>query len=305
MAGLPNEVGDNDPDKKPEKMTPDEYHTWQLATSPRYQTLFARYGNEYRDFQYAARKWGAERQRVEFTLRFLGGTDPTGGSPGGSGASGPSRSQQIASLAAQILNESASLGLTLSTEQIGQMATDAVTNNQDAAAIQDRLIQMARDAGTGLQAGTITATVDQIKDLAAQYLIQVSDETAKEWAFRANSGEMTQDAMINVIRTMSKERYGWAATAIDQGITTRAMVLPLRDQIAQELEVAPDTIDVMDTKWQKVIQTGRGTEQQLATTGDVIARVRDLPEWQDTRAAGDRAAAAVQTLTRMFGGSIV
>ncbi len=219
---------------------------------------------------------------------------------GGGGGGGATKEQQYASAEAAVRNRAGMLGITFDDAAIMSIAKTVVDASWSSDQLDDYLVPAAQSTN---QAGVITATVNQVQQLAARQLLKVSDATAREWAARVASGEMDLDGVQSLLQAQAVQRYGWAASQISQGIGVRDLLLPTRDRIADELEMNPEEIDLMDEQWLGMVQTADANGQiRAATDSEAIMRARQRAEWANTRKAGDLAANTVMTIRNYFGG---
>lgn len=219
---------------------------------------------------------------------------------GGGGGAGMSKEQEYAAAAAEVRNRAGLLGITFTDEEINAVAKAAVDNKWSAAQLDDYLVPAAKNTNN---AGEITVSVQQVQELAARQLLSVSDATAREWAARISSGEMTLEGVNSLLMSQAKLRYSWAADTIQQGISMRDLMLPARDRLANELEMNAEDIDLMDPKWLGMLQTtdDAGTTR-AATDSEIVVRARQDPAWMNTRAATNTAANMVTMIRDYFGG---
>lgn len=225
-----------------------------------------------------------------------GGRGPGGG---GGGARGP-MPEDYASAEAAVRNRSRMLGVELDDGGIKALAKTVVDGKWSADQLDDYLVPAAVSTNNP---GAITASVNQVKALAAQQLLSVSDATAREWAGRIASGEMDLAGVQSLIQAQATAKYSWAAPQIAAGMSVRDLLLPSRDRIADELEVGAETIDLMDPKWVGMMMTldDKGNTR-AATDGEVVARVRKEPQWANTRRAGQMVTGFAKTISDYFGG---
>lgn len=240
-----------------------------------------------------------------FTKKGL--NDPTGptsgsrGRGGGGGGGGVSKAQQYTQAEAAIRNMTRTLGLELGDASIKAVAKTAVDNNWSDDMLSD---YFAPQAQTTTNPGTITALVAQIQNNAAKQLLTVSESTAREWASRIASNEMSEESITALFQTQAAQRYGWAADQINQGLNVRDILLPTRDRIANELEMNPEQIDLMDPKWLSMVQTSddKTGAVRAATDSEAIMRARKDPQWARTRNATALAGDVSTMLRDIFGG---
>lgn len=231
------------------------------------------------------------------------GMDDTGGGGGrggGGGGGGATAAQQYASAEAAVRNRAGLLGIAFDDAAIKSIARAVVDGNWSSDQLDDYLVPAARDTNN---AGLITSGVRQIQQLASQQLLKVSDATAREWASRIASGEMDMNGVTSLLQAQAVQRYGWAASQISQGIGVRDLLLPTRDRIADELEMDPESIDLLDEKWLGMVQSvDDNGVTRAATDSEAIMRARQQPEWARTRKAGDMVASMALSLRDYFGG---
>jgi len=237
--------------------------------------------------------------RLGFTAPGGGGTDGSG-SRGSGSSGGASIAEQYASAEAAVRNRSRMLGLELDDGGIKALAKTVVDGKWSPDQLDDYMVPGAVNTNAP---GMITATVNRVQQLAAQQLIRVSDASAREWAGRIASGEMDLAGVQSLLQAQAASKYTWAASQISQGISVRDMLLPARDRIASELELAPESVDLMDDKWIGMMQTVDDKGQTRASTdSEITMRARKMPEWSSTQRAGQAVAEYAATIRQYFGG---
>jgi hypothetical protein len=227
--------------------------------------------------------------------------DSGGGRRGyGGGGGGVSKEQQYLSAQAAIKNQAAKLGLDINDASVVTLSKVVVDNNWSNDQLMDYL---APGATNTTKPGMITVTVDQVKKMAANQLLNVSDATAREWATKIASDEMTLDGVQSLLQAQATMKYGWAASQISQGVSVRDMMLPGRDVIARELEMNPDGIDLMDPKWLGMLQTADSSNGTVraATESELTMRARKDERWVNTRGATVVASRTASMMRNFFG----
>jgi len=239
---------------------------------------------------------------MQLGLQSPKSTTPGGGSrPVGGGGGGVTKEQQYLSAQASIRNEAAKLGLQINNDSVVTLSKVAVDNNWSNDQLMDYLVPGATNTTA---AGTITVGVDQIKKMAANQLLNVSDATAREWASKIASDEMTLESVGSLLQAQATMKYGWAASQINQGVSVRDMMLPGRDVLARELEMDAESIDLMDSKWLGMLQTAdtsNGTVR-AATESELTMRARKDERWASTRGASVAASRTASMMRSYFGG---
>lgn len=214
----------------------------------------------------------------------------------------PATASRVAGeIAAKIQNKARTLGIPLSTGQIGDLARTVAKYGWNDEQIVDRLISQASWAG--LTAGDLTARRDEVKALAADYLVSLDDSTAQQYAARIASGEMTMEGVRSTLQRQAQTRYAWMSDVIEQGVSPSMYLAPIRNDIANELEIAVEEVDLMKPEWLGMIEvvddkTGR---TRAATRREATLAARRDPRWKDTSNAQSAAARAIQFVQTAMG----
>jgi hypothetical protein len=287
---------------------PSAYTTWltRLPTaSPDEWALIQAHGGSMQSLLWRAKQ---DQQDPNDTLNLMARIFGTsvfdaakagGGGRRGGGGGGSDPTKAIASAEAEIRNKAATLGRPLTDDEIHFMATAAVNESWSDAQLMDQL--MLGDKIT--EPGARSVSIDQIKQMANQQLLNVSDTTAREWANRIVSGEMLPETVASIFQQQASAEFGWAADQINAGVKMRDILSPSRDVLAHELERAPETIDLMDDKWRKMVQaTNPDGTQRAATITEVTRNARKDPGYFDTSAAARLGANTFQMLRNAFEG---
>lgn len=219
------------------------------------------------------------------SFKILNSLNSTGPTRSGSGASVATKAQQIAASAAAIRNESDTLGLSLSDDQVNAIAKTSVANKWESAQLTEYLTQ-GLDF-TKLRPGTLTGNLEQIKQMASDQLLVISDQSAQEYSRRVSSGELDKNGLMALFQEQARKDYSWAAPAIDKGISMKTYLLPTRDRIAAYLEKTPEAIDMMDPKYLSMMQTvdAKTGLVRAATQSEVMINARSDPDFAKTNAA--------------------
>lgn len=162
------------------------------------------------------------------------------------------------------------------------------------------LIPSTPKAGT--PSGSFQATMQEIMRMAKEdYLVPMTAEAAWKWARDVTAGNRSMEGVRVHLANTAKGRFAHLATEIDAGITPGMIFAPYRQMIAQELEVAPQTVDLMDPKWTKVLSHTDGKQVRAMTLAEAQRHVRSQPEWKRTARAQQMAAGFGDQLLRTFG----
>lgn len=151
--------------------------------------------------------------------------------------------------------------------------------------------------------GNLQTITDQAKQLADQYMINLTAADYAQWSQRIARGESTIQAFQDDMKMQAMDRYSAYAQRIDAGATPQQIFSQQRNAIAQELEVDPSTIDLMrDPRWSKVlgVRTSDGTVQPM-TYHEAVQLARSQPEYKRTTGGQQQAASVAEFIDKTFG----
>lgn len=107
------------------------------------------------------------------------------------------------------------------------------------------------------QTGLAATIHQQILSLASQYLVPISDQTMATWEKQILVGGMTVEGLKGYVIEQAKSVFGGnnesLNKALDAGVTVRQWADPFVQQAARTLEIAPDSIDLTDPRWNRVL----------------------------------------------------
>lgn len=208
--------------------------------------------------------------------------------------------QQVSGRAAEIAQQARSLGVTLDPKRLQEIATDSVKFGWTG--------QQLRDAVTadfdykGGEGGLAGQSARQIKELAAQYLVPISDAALDRWTEQIVTGAADEESFRAYLTEQAKSLFPGMAAALDKGITVAQYADPYKQIAARELEVAPETIDLNDPRYRKMLDQhdAKGNRTAMTLSG-ASEYLRSLPEWQQTRGANEKAAALTENILKTWG----
>jgi hypothetical protein len=253
------------------------------------------------------RSWLGERgeawniQNGDMPSGPSGGYGPGGKSAEQIAAEAKAKEERIVAATASIRNQLGTFGIAMTDEGMRGLATQAVDNNWSQDRLQDVLL-MANDWAT-TQAGQLTAGISEIRAMAAQYLMPVSEKTARELSIRVASGELDSAGIRNLFSEQARSEYGFMGSQLDQGITPADFLAPLRDVAAATLELPAEQLDLMDDKVRAMFTTQlEDGSSRAASMSEVQMKARKDPRYAKTQGAEDRIAAMGASIARAFGG---
>lgn len=158
--------------------------------------------------------------------------------------------------------------------------------------------------------GTSTSEQGAIGDLmrgvrkqAADAMVPVTRKQEWEWARRIVSGQADPEAVASQFQKLAKQRFPHLADEIDSGITPREFFQPYQNVIAQELEVNPESVDLMSSKWRQVtsFKDSKTSKVRPMTMSEASLLARRQPEWMKTRGAHEQVGQAASQIGSLFG----
>ena len=298
--------GQADPSNK--RYKPQDYRDWLNGsmTDPAFSALRTAYGDEFVAFMW----WGFRTESDPNVLNnrmatlfpgYLDVIPGAGNGPSyGGGGGGMSKAQQIAAAEAEIRNQSQTLGLNFTDGDIKAIAQTVVKDSWSGAQLTDYLLA---DSTRATNPGSLRDMQAQIKAMGKAQLINVSDASSAEWAKRIMSGEMDIGTVGTILQAQATTEFSWASEQLVAGATMRDLLMPARDMIANELELAADTVDLMDTRWRDMAQQRNpdGTAR-AATLTEVQRAARKDSGWAKTNGAARLASQTAMMIRNVFEG---
>lgn len=156
----------------------------------------------------------------------------------------------------------------------GQVVNPAGINNLVAYGLGQ-----AVTAGETLPAGETSFTGDTIAALAHnEYMLPITRSEADRWAVDILSGKATEESIRGELDRRSRERYGLAEGQSIQSLTDGIVAI-----VADTLELDPDSIDLLDPKWNSLLEhTDEKGNRRSMTLGEATQWARDQPEFEKT-----------------------
>jgi len=203
--------------------------------------------------------------------------------------------------AANIQNRARALGLPMDSGAIASLATTATANGWTDAQTVDQIMQQVNWAT--LESGDLTAMRDDVKAVAGDYLVGVSDETAQNYAQRIASGELSMEGVKSAMLKQAKARFGWMAEQLDQGMTVKDYFRPTRDVIANELGVPAEEVDLMSSQYLSLVEKRdeKTGQMRAATLDEAMLAARRDPRFANTQKAKEMTTGLMDMVTNMFG----
>lgn len=202
---------------------------------------------------------------------------------------------------ASIADAITKLGLNPQSFNVNQLAQQAVSGAWDNNQLTDVLL-----SNVGLEStigdGLITQKVNQIKAMAKQYFVPMSDSTAMTYALQSMRGQITDDTLSSVFIDQAKALFPFLNSTIESGLTPASYFAPMREVLANELEMNAEDIDLSRSEWLNMVtSTNTDGSTRSNTMTEVINNARKDSRWAQTTNARASITNAVGVLSGMFG----
>ena len=195
-------------------------------------------------------------------------------------------------------------GINLTAEQIDDLARDSIMWDWSVEEERRWITSTAVRGGGGFSnVGDLAATATELRELADQYLITLSDHEAMTMAVGVFEGRRNFDGFEQELRQRAVEgRFSFLADHLNKGGTVRGFYGPIVGEASRMLEVAPDAIDLHDEKWSSLLEVqAEDGSIRAPTLREVRDQIRLMPEWAGTDNAQVLATQVGAAMTERFG----
>lgn len=147
--------------------------------------------------------------------------------------------------------------------------------------------------------------VRSLKQVSDSYLVPMSDDGLRSWALKVVTGQVQTAEFADTMKEQAKGLWGDFGGALDRGFTVAQITDSYRQRIARELEIAPETIDLNQPKWQSLVVRRDPASNKLynPSLSDAVTAVRtdDTYGWDRTSGAREQAAGLEAQLLKRMG----
>lgn len=212
-----------------------------------------------------------------------------------------SANQQRDDLARQIRMFAGQNGMTISNEQAIYIAVESLAKGRTQGEWQQNVL----DFLMGTQGQQSKTAGMNLKALAAEYAVPMSDETLKQWEQNILTGMADENTFRAYLVEQAKSLFPSLANALDRGITVRQYVAPYAEIAVQELGINPNDVDWTDPKWSAAIhridpKTGNPLSMSLSDWQKEL-RTNPIYGFDQTTRAKDQATGLGRALLERLG----
>lgn len=154
--------------------------------------------------------------------------------------------------------------------------------------------------------GAASVTIDALREMASAYGLRMSDSTLSRQVRNAlGSGDTNTflQGYEDTLREQAKMMYPGIADRLDRGMSLRDVVSPYLELAGSELGVDPNSFDLTDPKWTRMIS---GPDGSVMNQDQWIASLRsdEAYGWGKTNNAKQQAADFGQRLAGLMRGGV-
>lgn len=165
--------------------------------------------------------------------------------------------------------------------------------------------RMLASVNSTVDGGAVASSAANVKQMANDYGVPLSDNTTMSYARQMTAGSMDQKALQGYLIEQAKSLFPALSTALDQGITVKQYVDPYIQLAQQNLGLNPSTVNLTDQKWMNLLnQVDPKTGQRVSMSLDqALSTMRTDPSWgyDQTSQARQSATQLAQQLGQKFG----
>lgn len=185
------------------------------------------------------------------------------------------------------------------------LAVDATREGWDELRMQQELVRRARYQPDAKTSGAIGAAQDNVKALAAAYLVPMTDRSAWRLGIKTLTGEMDDAGLRAYFKDQAVARFGGNKSVVrmlNQGLTARDIFAPYVQQTASILEINPESINLLDRKWAKMLDyvDDKGVTRPMTLT-EAGRFVRGLDDFKATDNAMEQSAGFAEFISQRMG----
>jgi hypothetical protein len=175
-----------------------------------------------------------------------------------------------------------------------QVVTPGVTNEDREALALKYVSKYIDTKGVENAGGAIGANLRDIRKLASDYNVSLSDAEVRQYALSGLTDKNAVETVRTKIQNTAKATYQNLASFIDQGLTVKDIASQYINRMSNVLEINPETIKLDNRYIQNALSS-------LPNFGDFNKMLRNSPQWEYTNNAREEAAGYANRILQDFG----
>lgn len=223
-------------------------------------------------------------------------------------AEDPAEAQRrIAAGVQSLIGVASTMGIALTPEQAEQVAADSLRFGWTEE--ETRLVLVNHhdwDQAAAAAPGQMGDAIRRARSHADAYMVPVSDQTLNGLARQWMSGHLDEAGVRSYMEQQARIRWGNNASIIsglDRGLTVAQLTDPLRERIAQTLEISPAQVDLRDSYWSQALNVDDGSGQaRMMNDYEIMQHARRHDDFDATGTAIRQANELANSLIETFGG---
>lgn len=203
---------------------------------------------------------------------------------------------------AELRDRFSQLGIDINDATLTAFATNMIQFSYNEAAMTDAIAAYVQYT-PGQTSGGIAAIEAQVKQMAFEYGVKVSDKQMQDYIQGMVSEKYTEDNLRDFMADMARSKYGGLKGYLDMGMSVQQVAAPYLTEYARLMEVDPDTVSLDDPLIAQSLQgkvdpkTGLPVMQ---TVGEMNRAIKKDPRWLKTaNAKNDMRDMGIQILQDM------
>lgn len=203
----------------------------------------------------------------------------------------------------ELYDQFSQMGIETSFGQTRSIAYQSLKFAWSDAQVRDVVASVMMERG-GWTGGTAATMEMQVRQLAGDYGIQVTDDQVTGYVHGLINESYTEDNIRAYLKDMAKSKYTGMSSYLDQGMTVRDVAQPYISSYANLLEVGAETIDLNDSLVQQALQGAPakpGEPPQMQSVYQFERALRRDPRWLRTKNARQSAVDAAMSIAKDWG----
>lgn len=211
--------------------------------------------------------------------------------------------REIEKLATELGRRATQLGSTMGEADLTKLAENVLRFGLTEAEINDSL---AAHFDSADPRGDVAANLRQARALARSYMVNVDDGELLKWAEQVAVGTASADDLQERVMDLARAKFGMndhLSKLIDSGVAPATYFSEHQRLVAQELDMSPDQVDLMDPKFARVLSSALDGTVRSMDLEETRQHIRTSSEfdWQSTSTGRRRIAETTQGLLQAFG----
>ncbi|MGY0232755.1 hypothetical protein [Longispora urticae] len=202
----------------------------------------------------------------------------------------------------KIRNMATQAGVIITDDRLRQMALETLSGGYSEEVLKNAVAAEFHYQPGGTTGGAASTEAD-MKRLAGDYGVTLSDQDVGSMVQGVMSGRFNQDNLLDFVRDQARSKYPGMTEWIDQGLSVRQVASPYTSSYSKLLEVDAASVDLNDPMIQKALQGNKNKDGQWAKQSlyDFENSIRQTPQWLKTGNAKEEAQTATNAVLRDWG----